>query len=515
MEQLLLLKNKINNFLERKVLLSDDILKEIDDKTLEIDWPQDFLILNKENFSLLKEKKEIDWQEFDKQRVLLELGKENNYSDYGLVEKEKVGVEFSGGGRTSILQSYDKKTKKYGVQDFVRYFIHRYKALEKILRNRQELLDVVSINRIIKKTERENVALIGMIVEKNLTSNGNLLLKVEDLTGSIKVLVSKKNPELFEEAKDLVLDEVIGLTGMNGDKIVFTNKLFWPDIPFNKDLKKTPDEVYALVLADIHVGSIDFLPDGFDRFLKWINGEVGNEKQKEMAKKTKYIFICGDLVDGVGIYPSQESELVIKDIYKQYEECANLLKQIPADKQLIICAGNHDALRLAEPQPILAKDFAKPLFDLPNTTFVSNPATVTIHASENFSGLDVLLYHGYSLDYYYTQVDKLRLNKAMDKPHLILKFLLKKRHLAPSHSSTLYIPDAVEDPLVINKIPDLVVTGHIHKPGATNYRNITIVCGSCWQAKTSFQEKVGHEPEPGKIPIINLQTREIKFLNFI
>jgi len=42
-----------------------------------------------------------------------------------------------------------------------------------------------------------------------------------------------------------------------------------------------------------------------------------------------------------------------------------------------------------------------------------------------------------------------------------------------------------------------------------------MISGSCWQAKTSFQEKLGHEPEPARVPLVNLKTREIKILKFI
>ena len=65
-----------------------------------------------------------------------------------------------------------------------------------------------------------------------------------------------------------------------------------------------------------------------------------------MASKVKYVIIAGDLVDGVGIYPSQQEELEIKEIVAQYEEFCRLIKQIPADKQIIICPGNHDAVHL-------------------------------------------------------------------------------------------------------------------------------------------------------------------------
>ncbi len=41
-----------------------------------------------------------------------------------------------------------------------------------------------------------------------------------------------------------------------------------------------------------------------------------------------------------------------------------------------------------------------------------------------------------------------------------------------------------------------------------------MISGSCWQAKTDFQEKLGHEPEPGRVPIVNLKTRAVKILDF-
>ena len=125
------------------------------------------------------------------------------------------------------------------------------------------------------------------------------------------------------------------------------------------------------------------------------------------------------------------------------------------------------------------------------------------------------MYHGYSFDYFVANVDDIRNKGGYDRADLIMKFLLKRRHLAPTHTSTLYIPDTEHDPLVIDKVPDFFITGHIHKSIAANYKNITLISGSCWQAKTAFQEKVGHNPEPGRVPIVNLKTREIKILNFL
>jgi DNA polymerase II small subunit len=151
---------------------------------------------------------------------------------------------------------------------------------------------------------------------------------------------------------------------------------------------------------------------------------------------------------------------------------------------------------------------------MPNVTMLSNPSYVNIHSSDSFSGFDVLLYHGYSFDYYVANVDMIRNQGGYDRADLIMRFLLKRRHLAPTHKSTLYIPDTQKDPLVIDKIPDFFVTGHIHKCSVSTYRNVTLISGSCWQSKTAFQEKVGHNPEPCRVPLVNLKTRAIKILRF-
>ena len=230
--------------------------------------------------------------------------------------------------------------------------------------------------------------------------------------------------------------------------------------------------------------------------------------------KIKYLFIIGDLVDGIGIYPEQDNELEIKDIIQQYDECAKYLTQIRKDITLIICGGNHDALRLSEPQPVLDKRYAQSIYSLPNAIFVSNPATVNIHAGKGFPGFNVLMYHGYSFDYYIANVESIRLNGGYDRSDLVMKHLLQKRHLSPTHSSTLYIPDEKRDPLVISKAPDFFITGHIHKTSVCNYKSTTMISGSCWQSKTAFQEKVGHNPEPARVPIVNLKTRDIRIVKF-
>lgn len=413
-----------------------------------------------------------------------------------------------------IIISYKNEARKFEVKDFTLLFASRYKFLEGILRQRQELQNTMPINRFLFKREKENVSLIALVEDISETKNGNIIITAEDLSGRIKVIFSKNKKYLYQKAKDLVLDEVIGISGVLGDKIIFGEDIIWPDIPANSQLKQGDVEEYAIFLSDIHVGSKLFLKDEFNKFLRWINAEAGNPAQREVAKKVKYVIIAGDLVDGVGIYPSQQEELAVHDIIRQYNEFSELIKKIPSNKQIIICPGNHDAVHLAEPQSSFDETFAPSLFKIPNVTLVTNPAMVNIGKTETFPGFDVLLYHGYSFDYYVTNVDSIRNNGGYHRADLIMKFLLKRRHLAPSFKSTPYFPGHKEDPLLIRKIPDFFISGHIHYSNVANYKGITTVSGSCWQGTTTFQEKLGHQPEPARVPLVNLKTREIKVLKF-
>ena len=413
-----------------------------------------------------------------------------------------------------VVFSYNKPSKKRTINDFVQLFNHRFKALERIIRTRPEMEGTVSINKLHFKNERDSVSIIGMISQKSVTKNKHIIISLEDLSGQSKVLISKNNKELHDIAKDLVLDEVIGISGTSGKDIIFANNIIFPDIPLTLELKKAPEVKYAVFISDIHMGSKEFLKEEFEKFITWINGEMGSTEQREIANKSKYLFLVGDLVEGVGVYPGQEEDLLIPDIKEQYRVLASYLKKIKSDKKIIICPGNHDAGRIAEPQPPIYNDFAEAIWELPGAIIVSNPAIVNIESSETFSGLDVLLYHGYSLIYYADNVESIRSAGGQKKVDLIMKFLLQKRHLAPTHESNMYIPDADEDPLVISKIPDVFVSGHIHRAMALQHKSVTLINSSCWGDITDDQEKRGLEPQPGRVMVLNLQSRKVKIINF-
>ncbi len=472
---------------------------EITHKQLDNLDDEEALLEIKTSSSIQKTKEEIKQQTIEEEMVL---------------EKEKD--EFMKKNKIKITASYSEKSKKRKVPDFVNYFTARYKEIEKILRTRAELQNLTSISRINAKKEKDNVALIGFVYEKSLTKNKNIMLKIEDPTGMVKVVVTQKKEELFRLAEEIQLDEVIGITGMY-DKIIFANNILLPDVPLHKELRKSPEEGYCIIMGDTHVGNKLFLEAEFRKFLSWINGESGNEKQKEIASKVKYIFIVGDLVEGVGVYPDQEYDLNIIDIRDQYKKFAEYIKEIPEHIPIFLCAGNHDVGRIAEPQATLYKEYSEAVWDMKNIIFTSNPASINIFAQpeNNFEGFDVLMYHGGSFIYYAFNIPIIRQNGSLRRADLIMKYLLQRRHLAPAHTSTLYIPDPKKDPLVISQIPDFFITGHIHRMSITNYRNITCINSSCWVSQSEEQERRGIVPQPARISLINMQTREIKILNFL
>jgi DNA polymerase II small subunit len=523
-------KELVKIFMQKGILISPDFVEKLktvsDDKINSLiqtfsNFKEGPVVISKEieNFLSTFSDKEPDWKEFE--RILTSIDKSDfkNQDSFDkvvtVIKNDKIlQDELNKKKDLEIIFSYEDSLDKKEIQTFVSHFNNRYVALKKILQQRVELERASAINRIKGRFDRENIAIIGMVYSKSVTKNGNLIFTLEDPSGVINILVNKSKEELFVLSKLIVLDEVIGITGVISNGIIFAENIFFPDVPSNLDLKTSEEDINFAVLGDIHIGSKHFLYDEFNKMIKWLKGEFGNPIQREDAKKIKYLFIIGDLVDGVGIYPNQQKDLEIEDIYEQYEKMASYLKKIPEHIKIIISSGNHDAVRIPEPQPKLPEDFAKALWALPNVTMVSNPSVVKIGATDNFSGFNVLLYHGFSMPYYAENVEDIRLKGGLENVENIMKFFIKKRHLAPTHASSQYVPDSREDFLVIKDVPDFFITGHIHRAIIANYKKITLINGSSWIGMTDYQEKVGLKPLPSRVPIINLKTRQGKIMRF-
>ena len=199
---------------------------------------------------------------------------------------------------------------------------------------------------------------------------------------------------------------------------------------------------------------------------------------------------------------------------EQYSKAAELFGKIRKDIQIIIIPGNHDCVRLMEPQPILDEKYAWALYNLKNVTFATNPSVINIGAKENFSGFNVLAYHGFSFIYYGNNIPGLIEGGAMKSPDKIMAYLLKNKHLAPTHTSVQYYPSE-ENHLMIKEAPDIFVSGHTHKTGVSYFNNTLIISNSCWEELMPYQEKMGFDADFCKVPMFNLKTREVKMLDFL
>ncbi|HDK42809.1 MAG TPA: DNA polymerase II small subunit, partial [Candidatus Pacearchaeota archaeon] len=317
------------------------------------------------------------------------------------------------------------------------------------------------------------------------------------------------NQELYKKAEDVALDSVIGVNGSGKREILFAKEIVFPDsVIFER--KKSPVEEHVLFIGDLHFGSKKFLEGNFLKLIDYLNNKVPNTPESE---KIKYLFIVGDLVTGVGNYPGQEKDLKIKDLEEQFIMVSELLSKIRRDVKIIISPGNHDCVRLMEPQPLLDEKYAWPLYNLKNVILTENPATVNIGAVKDFPGFNVLTYHGFSFPYYANTIPKLMAEKVMNAPEKIMSYLLKNRHLAPAHTSAQYFPSKLDSHL-IRQVPDIFFAGHTHKSAVSYYNNILLISSSSWEEKTPYQEKFGNEPDHCKVPMFNLKTRAVKMLDF-
>lgn len=395
-----------------------------------------------------------------------------------------------------------KSTCEGSLDDFVNYFNTKYKILSDILRKRPNLADVLPIDRIKKSpsTERAKVKIICAISGKRESRRGYKFLDVEDPTGEISILLPSGNQSLVAMYDQLLLDEVIGVEGILQNDLIIAEDITQPDLPIARAPNTTDEPVYLALLSDLHVGSYLFLEKEFDRFLNWING---HGESQDIAEKIKYVLIAGDSVDGIGIYPKQEKELVIPDIYKQYSFLALLLERIPDHIEIVLSMGNHDAVRNAEPQPRLDKDIGGPLYELPNVHVVGNPIMVSTH------GVKTLMYHGTTMD---TMIGNL-VDCTYTSPEKAMIEYLKRRHLAPMYGNDGIVPED-KDYMAITEIPDIFHCGHVHTNGYAIYRGVKVINSGTWQGKTKYQERLGHLPTPARLPVVNLQNNEVSIINF-
>ncbi|MFP4001251.1 MAG: DNA-directed DNA polymerase II small subunit [Candidatus Natronoplasma sp.] len=382
------------------------------------------------------------------------------------------------------------------INDFTNYFVSKFEILKSIIMKRRDGKKAKPISRITKR--RGEASTICMVRDIHSTSNGNKVLTLEDQTGEIRGFISSES-EAF--SKGILEDEVILAKGEmwenngNFEDTFAIEEIKRPGVPKLNDRKKPNFSGKIAFLGDIHVGSEKFMKERWRDFVSWINSAKD-------AKNIRYLLIPGDLIDGIGIFPNQEEELNIIDINEQYRKTARMLKEIRKDIKIITIPGNHDIVRNAEPQPCLPKEIQDMFPD--NVFFYGNPSSIDLE------GLKILMYHGNSIN----DLSDMLPQVTQEEPTTALKEMLKRRHLVPVYGKKTSIAPEKEDYLAIEEVPDVFVTGHIHRNGVDEYHGTILINASTWQEQTEYQKMRDIQPEPAKVTVLDPKTNKVSIREF-
>ena len=413
------------------------------------------------------------------------------------------------------------------VDDFLALFRDRFNRIKRIYMSRIDTQNAVSpqVAKLRRDSAKQRTAMsregmrtasrttqtvLGIVKNRSISQSRNVIIDLEDEDESIICIVPAtreglKGQQLSEKANSLLLDEVTCISGfVDEDGRMIADDVIFPDIPTAREVGRAKRDVYATFISDIHCGSKEFLEDEFDKFIGWMNGRDVDEEDKVLAKQVRYLFIAGDMVDGISVYPTQRYDLRIESIYDQYKLLASKLKKLPKHIKIFCIPGNHDANRQALPKPPVPEEFAQPLYDLGNrVTMLGDPSQVIVE------GVNVLLTHGDSMDDLVTTIP----GASYTEPAKPMKELLKKRHLVPMYGGKTELAPLHRDWMVIDTPPDVVHFGHCHHNAVDNYRGVQIINSGTFQSQTDFMRKQGVVPTPGIVTFLNLRTGapEVRF----
>ena len=409
-----------------------------------------------------------------------------------------LGIKDDPGLQSEIKILFDptnKITTGEGVKGYNALFSSRFNKLKQIISNRPESKLVRSIAFVKTSKLKEDVYVVGLVTSRNSERNVTKLL-LEDPSGSFEGIIF--DVELQKTAGALLIDQfVMARVSFGKNSGIIIKDLIMPDIP-DQITNKSETEAYAVFLSDLHIGSKYFMETEFEEFVLWLSSP------DPIARKIRFVLVGGDLVDGVGIYPNQNKELVCQTIEEQLKKVNDLIEKIPKNVKIIIMPGNHDPGRRALPQPAIPKKYNSSLWDKENVVMVGNPSVVSLN------GVKVMMFHGQSID----DIVKTTPGLSYDKPIDVMKHLLRARHLSPIYGSQTPIAPEMEDLLVIEDVPDIFHVGHVHRAQLGMYKGILLINSGSWQKQTPFQASVGMTPNPGLAIMVNLKTFQVYHQNY-
>ncbi|MGH1567864.1 MAG: DNA-directed DNA polymerase II small subunit [Nitrosopumilus sp.] len=394
-----------------------------------------------------------------------------------------------------LFDPTSKITSGEGVKGYNALFSSRFNKLKRIILDRPESKMLKSAASLKNTKIEDDLYVCGLVTVRNSERNITKIV-LEDPSGSFEGIIFDE--ELQKTAATLLMDQfMMARVGSGKNSGYIIKDLILPDIP-EQAKNKSESEAYAVFLSDLHIGSKYFMEDEFSDFVSWISSP------DPVARKIRFVLIGGDLVDGVGIYPNQNKELVCQTIQEQLMKVEDLIDKIPKNVKIIIMPGNHDPGRRALPQPAIPKKYNSGLWERENVFMVGNPAVVSLN------GVKVSMFHGQSID----DIVKTTPGLSYDRPTDVMRHLLRARHLSPIYGSQTPIAPEMEDLMVIQDIPDIFHVGHVHRAQLDLYKGILLVNSGSWQKQTPFQASVGMTPNPGIAILVNLKTFQVFHQNY-
>ena len=424
-------------------------------------------------------------KEKTKQKVFL-INEEDFEIYLGIKDDGEHQVEFE-----ILSDPTGKITSAEGVEGYGALFASRFDKLKQIMSDRPESKKVRDIASIKSVTKTNDELYVWGLVSDRKSDRNITKITLEDPTSSMEIVVFEG--ELKDAADTLLMDQFAMfkiIPAKNGG--FFAKDILLPDIP-EHTTNRSKTETYAVFLSDLHVGSKFFMEDELLDFINWVSSA------DPIARKIRFVVIGGDLIDGVGVFPGQDKTLSQLTTEAQLQKTFEVLDKIPRHIKVFLISGNHDAGRKALPQPAIPKMYNSELWDRENFFMLGNPSMVSLN------GVKVLMYHGQSID----DVVRTTPGVSYDKPAAVMRHFLKARHMSPIYGSRTPIAPETEDMMVIDDVPDIFHSGHVHFVGLDMYKGVLIINSGAWQRQTDFQESVGITPTPGMAIIVNLQTMKV------
>ena len=405
----------------------------------------------------------------------------------------------------------ERLSKKPDSNVYQTMFQDRYKKLRAIIEERIDKKKILSRDiPADKRNQLKEGIIIGMVEDTGVLSTNRFVIQLEDSEYPFHTrCVMVEDSPSFPNYRSILRDAVVGISGVlpknykEGPLTAFWGKdIIRPGFETHS-FNSSNSKQRVLIVSDIHYGSKTFSKGTFTRFIRLLTLENIRPALQDMMENVSTIIIAGDLVEGVGKYPTQKKDLSILSIEEQYHQLAQEFEKLPPHYDIIVIPGEHDATQIGLPQPAINKKFSSPLLKLPQIRSHGNPLRITIE------DVNFLLMHGQGLDNLFQNHLKLNPREVQEG----IQNLLEYRHLGMEYGTFYPLVPYPEDYLVIEQVPEIVVSGHFHRASYNEYKGVKVITTGSFQknqASSKLDTSLGIfylvDLENGNVSQIDLNT---------